>query len=55
MDFKEFFTWEYIATFAGCMACTGVITQFIKNWLDSLVHIPTQLLAYLVALVVLTP
>ena len=53
MDFKEFFTWEYIATFAGCMACTGVITQFIKNWLDSLVHIPTQLLAYLVALVVL--
>ena len=53
MDFKEFFSWEYLLTFAGCMACTGVVTQFVKGWLDKLVHIPTQAVAYVVALVVL--
>lgn len=53
MDFNEFFSWEYLLTFAGCMACTGVVTQFVKGWLDKLVHIPTQAVAYVVALVVL--
>lgn len=53
MDFNEFISWEYLLTFAGCMACTGVVTQFVKGWVDKLVHIPTQALAYVVALVVL--
>lgn len=50
---NEFFSWEYLVTFAGCMAATGIVTQFLKSALDKLVHIPTQLLAYLVAFVVL--
>lgn len=49
MNMNEFFTWEYIATFAGAMALTGLVTQFIKGF----IHIPTQLLAYLVAVAVL--
>ena len=53
LDFSEFMSWEHIATFAGCMAATGMLTQFLKGALDKLLHIPTQLLAYLVALVVL--
>ena len=53
MDFNEFMSWEYLATMAGCMAVTGLVTQFVKGWLDKLVHIPTQALAYLVALLVL--
>ena len=53
MDFTEFMTWEYLATMAGCMAITGLITQFVKGWVDRLVHIPTQAVAYVVALVVL--
>lgn len=53
MDFTEFMTWEYLATMAGCMAVTGLITQFVKGWIDKLVHIPTQAVAYVVALVVL--
>lgn len=50
---SEFFTWEYLITFAGAMTATGILTQFIKGLLDKVVHIPTQLLAYIIALAVL--
>lgn len=50
---NEFFSWEYLLTFAGAMVATGVLTQFLKDVVDKLLHIPTQLLAYLIALTVL--
>ena len=53
MEMKELFTWEYLATFAGCMVATGLVTQMLKGLLDKVVSIPTQLLAWMVAVVVL--
>jgi hypothetical protein len=50
---NEFFTWQQLVTFAGAMAATGIITQFVKGLVDKVVHIPTQALAYAVALIVL--
>ncbi|HIU31171.1 MAG TPA: hypothetical protein IAB66_03315 [Candidatus Caccousia avistercoris] len=46
----QFFTWEALATLAGCAAATGVVTQLLK---DALKKIPTQLLSYIIALVIL--
>lgn len=53
MELNEFFTWEYLATFAGCMVATGLVTQMVKGSLDKVVSIPTQLLAWMVAVVIL--
>ena len=53
MELNEFFTWEYLATFAGCMAATGLVTQMVKGALDKVVSIPTQLLAWMAAVVIL--
>lgn len=53
MNFKEFFTWPYLATFTGAVAATGLITQFLKGLLDRFFDLPTRLLAYMVALAVL--
>ncbi len=53
MELSEFFTWEYLATFAGCMVATGLVTQMVKGALDKVVSIPTQLLAWMVAVVIL--
>lgn len=47
---NEFFTWQTLATFAGAAAATGIITQFVKGWLSK---IPTQIVSYVVALVIL--
>lgn len=46
---NEFFTWEVLATLAGCSLATGVITQFMKN----VIKIPTQWLSYIIALILL--
>lgn len=46
----QFFTWEVLATLAGCAAATGIVTQLLK---DALKKIPTQLLSYLIALLIL--
>ena len=53
MEITEFFTWEYLATFAGCMVATGLVTQAIKGIIDKVVCIPTQLLAWIVAIIIL--
>ena len=50
---NEFFTWEFLGTFAGCALAAGIMTQLLKGAVDSLVKLPTQLLAYILALVVL--
>lgn len=46
---NEFFTWSFLATFAGAALATGLITQFIKS-----INIPTQILSYIISFVVLT-
>ena len=46
----EFFTWATLVTFAGAGTATSIITQFLK---EPLKKIPTQLVSYFIALVVL--
>jgi hypothetical protein len=45
----KFFTWEFIATFAGAPIVTGLIVQFTKGWFN----LATQVYSYIVALIVL--
>ena len=47
---NEFFDWAMLGSFAGAVTATTIITQFIKNALQK---IPTQIVSYLVALLVL--
>jgi hypothetical protein len=47
---SEFFTWGFLATFAGAAAGTAAVTQFAKGWLPKL---PTQVLSYIVSLIIL--
>lgn len=47
---NEFIGWEILTTFAGCAAVTGLITQFTKKLFSKL---PTQLLSYIIAVVVM--
>lgn len=49
----EFITWALLATYAGAVAMTALVVQFTKNAVDKLLHIPTQLYSYIVALAVL--
>lgn len=46
----EFFTWDMLATFAGCSAATAILTQFLKNLF---VKLPTQWLSYIIAVIIL--
>ena len=47
---NEFFTWEFLGTFAGATLATAILTQFFKGVFDRL---PTQILSYILALVVM--
>lgn len=47
---NDFTTWETLATFAGCAAMTGLITQFTKGLFAKL---PTQWLSYIIAVIVM--
>ena len=47
---NDFTTWETLATFAGCAAVTGLLTQFTKGLFKRL---PTQWLSYIIAVVVM--
>lgn len=49
---NEFFTWEMLGTYAGCTAAVSIITQFIKG-VPGIVKIPTQVVSYVIALVVM--
>lgn len=46
---NEFFTWEMLATLAGCSIATGLLTQFMKNS----IKIPTQWLSYIISVILL--
>lgn len=46
---EEPMTWGYLATIAGASTLTLLIVQFFKMPLDKVWHIPTRLLAYVIA------
>ena len=45
-----FFTWEYLASFAGCVLATGILTEFLKKALHG---VSAQVISYVIALVIL--
>lgn len=49
----EPFTWEYLATIAGATLATLLIVQLLKLPLDKVWKIPTRLVAYVIALIIL--
>ena len=49
---QEFFTWAMLGTYAGAVVAVTLITQLIKEW-GALKTVPTQLVSYVIALVVL--
>lgn len=49
---NEFVTWATLATYGGSLAMVIAITQLIKN-IPSLIKVPTQIISYLLALIVL--
>lgn len=46
----EFFDWAMLATYAGALAATALLTQWLKGVFQ---NIPTQIVSYGIALVVL--
>jgi len=48
----DFFSWQTLATFAGCTAGTAVIVQFLKN-VDFVARLSSQMIAYIVAIILL--
>ena len=49
---QEFFTWTMLATYAGAVMATTLITQLFKG-VGFISKIPTQIFSYGVALVIL--
>lgn len=49
---ENFFSWNTLATLAGCAAATAVITQFVKE-LPFLKNIATQWVSYVIAVLLL--
>lgn len=47
------YSWLYLATVAGATAATLLIVQFLKVPLDKVWRIPTRLLVYIIALVIM--
>lgn len=47
------FTWEQLATIAGATAAVVLIVQFLKLPLDHIWKIPTRIVVYLIALLIL--
>ena len=49
----EPFTWEYLATIAGATVATLLIVQLLKLPLDKVWKIPTRIVVYVIALIIL--
>ena len=45
-----FFTWDYLLSFAGCVAATGLLTQMVKPITQK---IPTQIVSYVFAVIIM--
>ena len=50
---NEYFTWGFIATYAGAVLAVTLVTQFIKG-IGFIDRIPTRITAYAVAFVLMT-
>jgi len=50
----EPFTWEYLATIAGATLATMLIVQLLKLPMDKIWKIPTRIIVYVIALLVMT-
>jgi len=49
----EFMTWDFLGTFAGAVAATTLIVQFLKLPADKVKKIPTRYIVYLIAALML--
>ncbi len=49
---QEFFTWTMLATYAGGVAATAMLTQLLKE-LPFIKNLPTRVVSYIIAFVVL--
>lgn len=49
----EPFTWEYLATIAGATLATLLIVQLLKLPIDKVWKIPTRIVAYVIALILM--
>ena len=49
---NDFFTWAYLATYAGSTFATAIITQFIKG-VGFIDKIPTRFVSYIIAVIIL--
>lgn len=50
MAIDNFFTWELLATFAGCVTATGVVTELLKKFIK---NIDPQIISFIMALVIM--
>ena len=51
--FHSFFTWEMLGTLTGAAAATGLVTAFLDMFLNRGGKVPTQVVAYGTAFVIL--
>lgn len=49
----EPFTWEYLATIAGATVATLLIVQLLKLPIDKIWKIPTRIVVYVIALIIM--
>ena len=49
----EPFSWEQLATIAGATTATLLIVQLLKLPLDKVWHIPTRIIVYVIALIIM--
>ena len=49
----EPFTWEYLVTILGATVATTLVVQLLKLPLDKIWHIPTRIVAYVIALAIM--
>lgn len=51
--FNTFFTWNMLGTLAGSSAATGLVTAFLDMSLNRRGQVPTQVISYCAAFVIL--
>ena len=50
MTIENFFTWEMLATFAGCVAATVVVTELLKKFIKKL---DPQIISFVIAMIIM--
>jgi hypothetical protein len=49
----EFYSWDYLSSFSGIVACVTLIIQFTKVSLDKVWKIPTRFVVWLLSYILL--